>query len=75
MAAEEFGNKINGVPIEIVSADHQNKTDVGVSIIRKWFDTDGVDAVVDDGSPAQAIAVFVLVIGRIRFAGGKQAPR
>ncbi len=42
MAAEEFGNKVLGVPIEIVSADHQNKADVGAGIARKWFDVDGV---------------------------------
>ena len=34
MAAEEFGGKVNGVPIEIVSADHQNKPDIGAGIAR-----------------------------------------
>jgi hypothetical protein len=38
IAAEEFGYKINGVPIEIISADHQNKPDIGASIARRWFD-------------------------------------
>ncbi len=47
MAAEEFGNKVNGVPIEIISADHQNKPDIGAGIARRWFDIDGVDAVTD----------------------------
>jgi branched-chain amino acid transport system substrate-binding protein len=47
MAAEEFGNKVNGVPVEIVSADHQNKPDIGAGIARRWFDLDGVDAVTD----------------------------
>ena len=41
MAAEEFGNKVNGVPIEIVAADHQNKPDIGAGIARRWFDLDG----------------------------------
>lgn len=37
MAAEEFGNKINGVPVEIVAADHQNKPDIGAAIARRWL--------------------------------------
>ena len=44
MAAEEFGNKINGKPIEILAGDHQNKPDVGASIANRWFDVDKVDA-------------------------------
>ena len=40
MAAEEFGNKINGVPIEVIAADHQNKPDIGAGIARRWFDLD-----------------------------------
>src|ERR1700691_2141284 len=47
MAAEEFENKINGATIEIISADHQNKPDLGVSIANHWFDEEGVDAVAD----------------------------
>jgi branched-chain amino acid transport system substrate-binding protein len=35
MAAEEFGNTINGVPVEIISADHQNKPDIGAAIVRR----------------------------------------
>jgi branched-chain amino acid transport system substrate-binding protein len=47
MAAEEFGKKINGATVEIISADHQNKPDLGVSIANHWFDEEGVDAVAD----------------------------
>src|SRR5256885_13126002 len=47
MAAEEFGNKINGRPIEIIAADHQNKPDVGAGIARRWFDLEQVDAITD----------------------------
>ena len=47
MAAEEFGGKVNGAPIEIVSADHQNKPDIGAAIARRWFDLEGVDAIAD----------------------------
>ena len=47
IAAEEFGYKINGVPIEIISADHQNKPDIGAGIARRWFEREGVDAITD----------------------------
>ena len=47
IAAEEFGYKINGVPVEIISADHQNKPDIGAGIARRWFDLEGVDAITD----------------------------
>jgi len=60
MAAEEFGNKVNGVPIEIVAADHQNKPDVGAAIARRWFDLEGVDAVTDLVNSAVAFAVLEL---------------
>jgi len=58
MAAEEFGNRINGVPIEIVAADHQNKPDIGAAIARRWFDIDGVDAVTDLVNSAVGFAVL-----------------
>ena len=57
MAAEDFGGTVNGVPIEIVSADHQNKTDIGGTVAREWFDVDGVDAVTEVVSSAVALAV------------------
>jgi branched-chain amino acid transport system substrate-binding protein len=47
LAVEDFGGKVNGKPIEIVSADHQLKSDVALGILRQWFDTKGVDAVID----------------------------
>jgi len=58
MAAEEFGNKVNGAPIEIVAADHQNKPDIGAAIARKWFDLDEVDAVTDLVNSAVGFAVL-----------------
>jgi ABC-type branched-subunit amino acid transport system substrate-binding protein len=62
MAAEEFGGKINGKPIEILQADHQNKSDVAASLARKWFN-DGVQAIADGGSSGAALAVQELVRG------------
>ena len=58
MAAEEVGNKVNGVPVEIVAADHQNKPDIGAAIARRWFDLDGVDAVTDLVNSAVGFAVL-----------------
>lgn len=61
MAAEDFGGKVLGAPIEILSADHQNKPDVGSSVVRRWFDTDGVDAIADVPTSSVALAVQELV--------------
>ncbi len=47
MAVEDFGGKVLGKPIEVLSADHQNKVDVAMSIIGQWVNRDGVDALVD----------------------------
>ena len=47
MAVEDFNPAAHNMKVEIVSADHQNKPDVGSSIARQWFDVDHVDAIVD----------------------------
>ena len=57
MAVEDFGGKVAGRPVEVVFADHQNKTDVGASIARRWFDVDGVDMIVDVPNSAIALAI------------------
>jgi branched-chain amino acid transport system substrate-binding protein len=57
MAAEEFGNKVAGMPIEIVGADHQNKPDIGSGIATKWIDVDGVDAILDVPNSGVALAM------------------
>ena len=57
MAVKDFGGKVNGVDVQIVSADHLNKPDTGVAIVRKWIDEDGVDAVVDVPTSSVALAV------------------
>lgn len=46
-----------GWKVEILSADHQNKADLGMNIARKWYDTEGVDAVLDLTNSAVALAV------------------
>jgi branched-chain amino acid transport system substrate-binding protein len=55
MAIEKFGGKVNGRPIELVFADHQNKADVGLGILRRWYQVDDVDAVFDFANSAVAL--------------------
>ncbi|HUK59405.1 MAG TPA: ABC transporter substrate-binding protein, partial [Stellaceae bacterium] len=57
MAVKDFGGSVNGVPIQIVSADHLNKPDVGKAIVQRWIDEDGVDAVADAPTSSVALAV------------------
>ncbi len=57
MAVEDFGSKAAGRAVEIIHADHQNKTDIGAAIARRWIDVDGVDAIVDVPNSAIALAV------------------
>jgi branched-chain amino acid transport system substrate-binding protein len=57
MAAEEFSWSIGGKRIEIISADHQNKPDVGSEIARHWFDVEHVDVVADLSNSAVGFAV------------------
>jgi len=61
MAVEDFGGTVNGVPIEIVSADHQNKPDIGSNIAREWLDVGGVDVIVDVPNSGVALAVNEIV--------------
>jgi len=56
MAAEEFA-KQSKRKVEILSADHQNKPDIGAEAARRWFDTEGVDMIVDVPNSAVALAV------------------
>jgi branched-chain amino acid transport system substrate-binding protein len=57
MAIEDFGGKLLGKPIELVSADHQNKPNTGASLARQWYSRDGVTAIVDVPTSSVALAV------------------
>ena len=57
MAVEDFGAQKKGMKVEILSADHQNKPDVGSSIARQWYDVDKVDVIVDTPNSGVALAV------------------
>jgi branched-chain amino acid transport system substrate-binding protein len=47
MAIDDFGGKVLGAPIQVISADHQNKADVGAGKAREWFDAEKVDMITD----------------------------
>ena len=61
MAVEDFGGSVNGAPIEVLSADHQNKPDVGSNIVREWIDVQDVDVIVDVPTSSVALAVTEIV--------------
>jgi branched-chain amino acid transport system substrate-binding protein len=56
MAIEEFGGSMFGTPIEFLTADPQNKPDTAASIVRKWYENDGVDMIIDMPTSATALA-------------------
>ncbi|MCW5688193.1 MAG: ABC transporter substrate-binding protein [Pseudolabrys sp.] len=57
MAVSEVGGKVLGKPIQVISADHQHKPDVGSAIARRWFDVEGVDVVADVPNSGVALAI------------------
>ncbi|MER9235610.1 ABC transporter substrate-binding protein [Mesorhizobium sp. M0622] len=57
MAVEDFGGKVQGAPIEVVSADHQNKPDIASNIARQWYDTEQVDSIMELTTSSVALAV------------------
>jgi len=59
-AIADFGGKLLGKPIELVSADFQSKPDVGVGIAKRWYDADGVDMII--GVPNSTIALALVKV-------------
>ncbi len=57
LAVQDFNPAAHGMKVDIVSADHQNKPDIGSNIARQWFDVDGVDVIVDVPNSGVALAV------------------
>ena len=57
MAVEDFKPEDKGLKVEILSADHQNKPDIGSNIVRQWYDQDGVNAILDIPTSSVALAV------------------
>ncbi len=59
-AVQDSGITQRGVTVEVVEADHQNRPDVGSTVVRQWYDRDGVDVVVDVPTSSVALAVNTL---------------
>ncbi len=57
MAVEDSGIEKRGFKVEVVSADHQNKPDIGSGIARQWYDVDKVDVILDTPNSGVALAV------------------
>ena len=60
MAVEDFGGKVLDAPIEVVTADHQNKADIASNIARQWYDTAQVDSIMELTSSSVGLAVQAL---------------
>ena len=57
MAIDDFGGKVLGQPIELMSADHQNKPDIAASKAREWIDTQGVTLLFGGTNSGTALAM------------------
>lgn len=62
MAVEDAGGAVLGRPVRVISGDHQLKADVGATIARRWYDTDGVDLIID--VPVSAVGLAVQQVSR-----------
>jgi branched-chain amino acid transport system substrate-binding protein len=77
MAIDDFGGTVLGKPIELVSADHRNKPDVGAGIARQWYESEGVDLIVDIPGSAVALAVSGVAkdTGKLVFVSGSSTSK
>lgn len=77
MAIEDFGPSVRGKPIQMISADHQNKADIGASIARGWYDQEKVDVIIDTTNSAVTLAVMNVTKekNRIVMIGGSSTQR
>jgi len=72
MAVKDFGGKVRGKPIQVLSADYQNKVDVASSKARQWYDVDKVDLIIESTDSAASIAMQKVALEKkkpIIFAG------
>ncbi|AXQ95319.1 ABC transporter substrate-binding protein [Cereibacter azotoformans] len=60
MAVEDYGGTVLDKPVEVVTADHQNKADIASNIARQWYDTEQVDAIMELTTSSVALAVQAL---------------
>ena len=75
LAIEDFKPAEKGIKVELISADHQNKPDIGSSIARRWYDQEGVDVILDVPISSVAFAVSTLTRekNKILIASGSGA--
>jgi branched-chain amino acid transport system substrate-binding protein len=66
MAVADFGGSVDGVPIEIMTADHQNKPDIALAIGREWFERNGVDVIVDLPHSGAVLGLMTLATAKQR---------
>lgn len=60
MAIDDFGGSVLGKPIQLISADHQLKPDIGAGIARRWYDVEQVDLILD--VPVSSVGLAVQVV-------------
>src|SRR5436305_8319197 len=60
MAVADYGGKVKDKPVVVISADHQNKPDVGVNIARNWYDNEKMDAIFDVPTSSVALPISAL---------------
>ena len=72
MAIDDFGGKVNGLPIELLIADHQNKADIAASKAREWIDTQGLSMVFSGTNSGTALATAKVATEkkRVHFNNG-----
>jgi branched-chain amino acid transport system substrate-binding protein len=68
MAVEDMKGQLGPIKADVVSADHQNKPDIGLTIVKRWFDVDKVDAVVDIANSAVALGVQGIIKEKNKIA-------
>ncbi len=68
MAAEDFGGKVLGRPIEVLSANYQNKVDITSARAREWYDRDDVNMIVESSDSASALALQKIAREKKRIA-------
>jgi branched-chain amino acid transport system substrate-binding protein len=73
MAVEDYGGRAAGQTVEVVGGDHQNKTDIGAQVARRWLDTEGVGMIVDLPNSGIALAINELVRDRNKVMIGSGA--
>ncbi len=68
MAVEDMKQQLGAIKVEVLAADHQNKPDIGLTVVKRWFDVDKVDAVMDIANSAVALGVQTVIKEKNKIA-------